>query len=320
VERIDFGGQVAVVTGAGRGIGREYALLLASRGAAVVVNDLGTDVNGRGEDPLVAESVVNEIRAVGGRAVANADDVSTSEGGSAIVDTALNQFGRIDIMIHNAGALHRGKFAEMDIDDVHHVLTTHLMGAFHVGQPAWKAMARNGYGRILLTSSVALFGAPDLTAYSAAKAGCVSLANAMAREAERDHLDIKTNSICPTASTRRAEFSHRPGSMEAAVDATFSDLLDPRNIAPIAAFLVSRQCPVNGTCIKAGGTALSRIFTGMTQGWASGGEPFRIEDVQEHFDEAVDLDGHFLPTSSAHARQLALSASIVGDDESRGRI
>ena len=167
----DFEGQVVAITGAGRGIGREYARLLADAGARVVVNDLGTDVSGEGSDEMVAADVAAELRARGGRAVADDSDVSTPEGGAGIVEAALVAFGRLDALIHNAGTQHVAPYPEMPTDAVQHILGTHLLGAFHVGQPAWRVMAAQGYGRIVLTASVGMLGAPNLSAYAAAKAG-----------------------------------------------------------------------------------------------------------------------------------------------------
>jgi NAD(P)-dependent dehydrogenase (short-subunit alcohol dehydrogenase family) len=306
---IDLTGQVAAITGAGRGIGREYALLLASRGAAVVVNDIGADVTGEGSDQSVAESVVNEIREASGQAVASTDDIASEAGGQAVVDAALDNFGRIDIMIHNAGSLHRAPFAEFPMDAVHKIIATHLFGAFHVGRPSWRAMAAAGYGRMLLTTSVALFGAPDLSAYSAAKAGCVGLARSLALEAERASVDIKVNVIAPTAATRRAAYSHRNDASAASVDEQFGAEMHPRNIAITALPLLAPTCPVNGACIKAGGGVVSSIFSGLTHGWTPDAE-MSPEEVAEHLAEALDQNRHSVPASSAEAREITLTRAL----------
>jgi NAD(P)-dependent dehydrogenase (short-subunit alcohol dehydrogenase family) len=305
---IRLDGQVAVITGAGRGIGREYALLLAGRGAAVVVNDIGADVQGTGSDSSVARAVVDEIGASGGIAAANHSDISTPEGGEDLVAAALDHFGRVDILIHNAGSLHRAPFEEVSIDAATRVLATHLLGAFHVGQPAWRAMLRQRYGRVLLTTSVALFGAPDLTVYSAAKAGCVALARALSLEADRSGADIKVNAISPTAATRRASFSHRNDPGAASVDAAFGDRLHPRNVAAAALPLVAPSCDLNGVCVKAGGGVVASIFSGMTAGWATPDVDTDPEDVQSHLADAMSLEGFSLPKSSAEARAHTLDA------------
>lgn len=149
-----FDGRVAVITGAGRGLGRSYALLLASKGAKVVVNDLGGPLNGDGVDSGPAEAVVQEIRAARGEAVANTDTVATPEGGQAIVQAALDHYGRIDILIHNAGNVRYGSMKEISYEDFNAVLDVHLKGAFHVARPAFPIMCAAGYGRIILTSSI----------------------------------------------------------------------------------------------------------------------------------------------------------------------
>lgn len=304
----DFTGQVAVVTGAGRGIGREYALMLASRGARVVVNDIGADVQGRGTDPTVARSVAAEIELSGRTAVSDPSDVSTVEGGRSLIDHAVDEFGQLDIVIHNAGSLRRAPFSEIDDESLHSVIGSHLLGAFYVGRPAWREMERRGYGRILLTTSVALFGAPDLSVYASAKAACVSLAKSLALEAERSNLDIRANSISPTASTRRSSFSHRNDSEAAKIDEAFGDRMHPRNVAAAALPLVSRECPFNGECLKVGGGSAARIFFGLTTGWASEETYLTPEAVMDRFREIMSVDGYGIPSSSANARERTLAA------------
>ncbi len=317
--RVD--GHVGVITGAGRGIGREYALLLASRGASVVVNDIGADVEGDGFDRSVAETVVAEIEAAGGRAAADSNDVSTAAGGATLVAGAIERFGRVDILVHNAGSLHRAPFEDVSIEAAGKLFATHLLGAFHVGQPAWRSMLATGYGRILLTTSAALFGAPDLTAYSAAKAGCVGLARALALEAERSGLDIKVNAISPTAATRRATFSHSNDREAAAIDAAFGGRLDPRNVAATALPLLSTECPVNGACIKAGGGVVASIFSALSRGWATASDRVEPEEVQARLAAALDVNAFHVPVSSADARAVTLAMArraeeaLVGGDE-----
>lgn len=305
---LDFTGQVAVVTGSGRGIGYEYVRSLASRGASVVVNDIGADVLGHGGDSSVADDVVREIVTAGGAAVASTDDIATSEGGRALIEKAVDAFGRCDIVIHNAGSLTRGSFAEQDLDAVHQVIATHLLGAFHVGQPAWRLMIEQGYGRVLLTSSAALFGAPDLTSYSAVKGGCVSLARALSLEAEGLDADIKVNVIAPTAHTRRSQFSHTNNAAAAHVDAAFGGRMHPANVAAVAMVLVHSSCPISGECVKAGGAAMSRIFTGMTRGWTSPHEQMTPQQALEHLAESALEEGYFRPKSSADTRELVLAS------------
>src|SRR5206468_9238039 len=181
MSELRFDDRVAVITGAGRGLGRSYALLLASRGAKVVVNDLGVSMKGEGVDAGPAEEVVREIKAAGGEAVASTDSVATPEGGKAIIDTAMKRFGRIDILIHNAGNVRRGSLKELSYEDFENVLDVHLRGGFHVVRPAFPLMCKAGYGRIVLTSSInGLYGNPGVVNYSVAKAGMVGLRNVAA--------------------------------------------------------------------------------------------------------------------------------------------
>src|SRR5215470_9070750 len=170
---MDFSGQVAVVTGGGRGMGRTYSLLLASRGAAVVVNDPGFQPGGGEPDASVAAGAVREIEAAGGRAVPSTDSVATADGGAAVVETALRAFGRVDLLVHNAGVVAASTFADQPIEEVLSVLAVHLHGAWHVGQPAWRDMEKRGYGRIVLTTSMAQFGHYRQPAYAAAKTGVI---------------------------------------------------------------------------------------------------------------------------------------------------
>src|SRR5215472_15281587 len=174
MSQLRFDGRVAVVTGAGRGLGRSYALLLASRGAKVVVNDPGASLKGEGGDTGPAETVVREIKAAGGEAVACTESVATPQGGKAIIDTAMDRWGRIDVLIHNAGIVRRGSLKEMTYEDFDAVLDVHLRGAFHVVRPAFPAMCDAGYGRIVLTSSIGgLYGSHGVVNYAAAKAGVI---------------------------------------------------------------------------------------------------------------------------------------------------
>src|ERR1700754_2681291 len=199
-----FDGRVAVVTGGGRGLGRSYALLLASRGAKVVVNDQGGSLSGGGADATPADDVVSEILAAGGEAVASTDSVSTAAGGAAIIDTARERYGRVDILIHNAGIVRRASLREMTYDDFEAVVDVHLRGAFHVVRPAFPLMCDAGYGRIVLTSSIGgLYGNHDVANYAVAKAGVIGLSNVAAIEGAAH--GVTSNVIVPAAVTRMAE-------------------------------------------------------------------------------------------------------------------
>jgi NAD(P)-dependent dehydrogenase (short-subunit alcohol dehydrogenase family) len=298
---LDFTGKVAVVTGGGRGMGRAYALLLASRGAAVVVNDPGVQPRGDAPDASVAAEVVNEIEAAGGRAVAAVDSVATVEGGAAIIDTALDTFGQVDLLVHNAGVVNASTFADQPMDEVLATLNVHLLGAWHVGQPAWRDMEKRGYGRIVLTTSMAQFGHFRQPAYSAAKTGLIGLTKSLAHEARNKELDIKVNAIAPLAGTRLA----RPEAKQA-----WGDLIDPDNVAGVVAYLLSDECPVNGEVVHAGGTHFARGFLAQTRGWKSGSSPLTPEQVRDHFDEAFDLDDFDVPTDANDQMQIVERAVL----------
>ena len=299
---VDFSGKVAVVTGGGRGMGRAYCLLLASRGAAVVVNDPGVQPRGNDPDTCVAADVVREIEAAGGRAVAATDSVATAEGGAAIVETALRAFGRVDLLVHNAGVVTASTFADQPMDEVLNVMAVHLLGAWYVGQPAWLDMEKRGYGRIVLTTSMAQFGHYRQPAYAAAKTGIIGLVKSLAHEARHKELDIKVNAIAPLAGTRLA----RPDAKE-----RWGELIAPENVAAVVAYLLSDQCPVNGEIVHAGGTHFARGFLAQTRGWSSGTSPLTPEQVREHFGEALDLADYHIP-ADANDQMEIVERAVLG--------
>ena len=299
---MDFSGKVAVVTGGGRGMGRAYCLLLASRGAAVVVNDPGVQPRGNDPDASVAADVVREIEAAGGRAVAATDSVATAEGGAAIVETALRTFGRVDLLVHNAGVVTASTFADQPMDEVLNIMAVHLLGAWYVGQPAWLDMEKRGYGRIVLTTSMAQFGHYRQPAYAAAKTGIIGLVKSLAHEARHKELDIKVNAIAPLAGTRLA----RPDAKE-----RWGELIAPENVAAVVAYLLSDQCPVNGEIVHAGGTHFARGFLAQTRGWSSGTSPLTPEQVREHFGEALDLADYHIP-ADANDQMEIVERAVLG--------
>jgi NAD(P)-dependent dehydrogenase (short-subunit alcohol dehydrogenase family) len=299
---VDFSGKVAVVTGGGRGLGRAYCLLLASRGAAVVVNDPGVQPGGDDPDARVAAAVVSEIKEAGGRAVACLDSVATSEGGAAIIETALEAFGQVDLLVHNAGVVTASTFADQPMDDVLATLAVHLLGAWHVGQPAWRDMEKRGYGRIVLTTSMAQFGHFRQPAYSAAKTGIIGLVKSLAHEARQKGLDIKANAIAPLAGTRLA----RPEARE-----RWGELISAQNVAAVVGYLLSADCPVSGEVVHAGGTHLARGFLAQTRGWSSGGTPLTPEQAREHFNEAFDLAGYQIP-ADANDQMEIVERAVLG--------
>ncbi len=281
---LDFSGRVAVVTGAGGGIGRAHALLLASRGAAVVVNDVGADVHGERPSSAAAEAVVGEIRASGGRAVASADSVATSAGGAQLVAAALEAFGRIDIVIHNAGILRDRSFAKLSDDDIESVTAVHLGGAFNVLRPAWPHLKEQRYGRILLTSSASgLFGTFGQANYAAAKTGLVGLMHVLSVEGAPH--GILANALAPTAQTRMTED----------LLGDLADHFDPRHVAAVAAYLVAERCTLTHHILTAGGGRVSRVFIGSTPGWYSGPEIATPEQIEAALPEILSLDAYAVP-------------------------
>ena len=248
-DEIRFDGRVAVVTGAGAGLGRVYALELAKRGAKVVVNDLGGARDGSGKGTSSpADRVVDEIKALGGEAVASYASVATAEGGANIVKGALDAFGTVDILINNAGILRDKSFLKMAPENWQIVLDVHLNGAYNVSRPAFAVMKDKGYGRILMTTSAAgLYGNFGQTNYSAAKMGLVGLMNTLKLEGQK--YDIKVNTIAPVAASRLTEDILPPD---------FLDKLKPELVAPMALYLVSEKCPVSGNVYNAGMGSFNR--------------------------------------------------------------
>jgi len=284
-EPITFDGRVAVVTGAGGGLGREYALELGTRGAMVVVNDLGGAVDGSGASHSAADLVVDQITGSGGEAVANYDSVATREGGEGIIRTALDAFGSVDIVINNAGILRDKSFANITLDEVDAVLDVHLRGAFHVSHPAFKVMKERGYGRFVHTTSASgLFGNFGQANYGAAKAGLVGLSNVLAIEGAK--YNIRSNAVAPTARTRMTEDILGP----------FVEMLDPRLVMPMVLYLCSEQNQYTHEIFTVGGGRFGRVFIGTNAGWFAGqGVVPTVEDVTEHLDEIRDVADYVIP-------------------------
>jgi NAD(P)-dependent dehydrogenase (short-subunit alcohol dehydrogenase family) len=266
-----FDDRVAVVTGAGRGLGRAYALLLASRGAKVVVNDTGGALTGVGTDAGPARQVATEIGAAGGDAVACVESVATAEGGQAIIGAALDHYGRIDILIHNAGNVRRASLKEMSYQDFDAVIDVHLRGAFHVVRPAFPLMCDAHYGRIVLTSSIGgLYGNHGVANYAAAKAGLVGLSNVVALEGAAD--GVLCNVIVPSAVTRMAE----------GLDISAYPPMGTELVAPVVGLLAHETCPVTGEMLVAIGGRVARAVVAETPGVHR--PSWSIEDVAERID------------------------------------
>ncbi len=283
---LNFNGRVAVVTGAGRGMGRAYALLLAERGASVVVNDLGGSMDGDGSDGGPAAAVVAEIEASGGIGVADRSDISTPEGGAAVIDQAIRTFGRIDIVVNNAGIIRWAGLPEADADNLARHLAVHLYGSFNTTRAAWSTMVDQGYGRIVMTASAGMFGLPVNLAYATAKAGVVGLTRSLAT-AGAGH-GIRVNVIAPAAVTRMA------GVPEHKLDEDVGPM-SPRLVAPMAAFLAHEDCPVTGEIYAAGGGRFARIFIACTDGYVAASPAPTIEDVAGHWDRINVTDTYTVP-------------------------
>ncbi len=300
---IRFDNRVAIVTGAGGGLGRVYALELAKRGAKVVVNDLGGAMDGAGEGSArPADKVVEEIRSNGGEAVASYDSVTTPEGGEAIVGKAMAAFGRLDILINNAGILRDKTLTKMGPEDWNAVLLVHLDGAYNVSRPAFLKMRENGYGRIVLTSSSAgLYGNFGQTNYSAAKLALVGFMNTLKIEGEKH--DIKVNTIAPMAATRLTANILPPD---------LAEKLKPEFVAPLVLYLCSDQCPVTGALYNAGMGYYNRaaLMTGPGVQLGRGQEIPTPEEVACNIDRIVSLEGAVeYPNALTVLQALALPAA-----------
>jgi NAD(P)-dependent dehydrogenase (short-subunit alcohol dehydrogenase family) len=274
--QLRFDDRVAVVTGAGRGLGRAYALLLAARGTKVVVNDVGGALDGDGIDTVPAEQVVGEITAAGGKAVACSASVATREGGEAIIKTALEHYGTIDILVHNAGNVRRGSLKDMSYEDFDAVLDVHLRGAFHVVRPAFPVMCEAGYGRIVLTSSIGgLYGNHSVANYAAAKAGVIGLSNVVALEGAVD--GVRCNVIVPAAVTRMAD----------GIDTSAYPPMGADLVAPVVGWLAHESCSVTGELFIALAGRVARAVIAESQGVCR--PSWTVEDVGSHLDAIRDM-------------------------------
>jgi NAD(P)-dependent dehydrogenase (short-subunit alcohol dehydrogenase family) len=283
-----FDGRVAVVTGGGNGLGRAHCLELAGRGAKVVVNDLGGDVSGLGSSDGPAHQVVDEIHAAGGDAVANADSVITPEGGRAIIETALDAFGRVDVLVNNAGVLDTEDLLASTDEHIDRTLDTHLRGAFSVTRPALRVMLDQGYGRIVNTSSGAILGSPAGLAYQSAKCGLVAFTRALALMG-RDH-GVLVNAVLPTAYTRMTDTIPDP-EFKAFMEARFT----PDRVAATVALLAHESFPYTGELFLSGAGRMARLFLGVTQGYIS--DDATAEDFADHMEQIMDTDGFFVPAN-----------------------
>jgi NAD(P)-dependent dehydrogenase (short-subunit alcohol dehydrogenase family) len=296
-----FDGRVVVITGSGRGLGREYALLLGSKGAKVVVNDPGVSVAGEGVDAGPAEEVAREIRALGGEAVSCTDSVATPEGGKAIVQAALDHFGRIDVLIHNAGNVRYGSLEEISHEDFRAVVDVHLMGAFNVVRPAFPIMAKAGYGRVVLTGSIGgLYGTQNVVNYGVSKAGVIGLNNVVALEGADK--GIKSNIILPGAVTRMAD----------GLDTSQYPPMGADLVAPVVGWLAHESCSISGEMLISMAGRVARAYVAETEGVYQ--PSWTIDSVADNLAAIRDTSRQWIlpPVPSGFVDHLQRSFEMVG--------
>jgi NAD(P)-dependent dehydrogenase (short-subunit alcohol dehydrogenase family) len=298
MSQIRLDDRVVVITGAGGGLGRTYALDMARRGAKVVVNDLGGKADGSGAGHSMADQTVKEIRDAGGTAVANYDSVSTPDGGEGVIKAAVDNFGKVDAVVNNAGILRDKTFAKLTPEELGAVLDVHLKGAFYVSQPAFRVMKDKTFGRFVFTSSAAgIFGNFGQTNYGAAKMGLVGLMHVLSVEGAK--YNIKCNAIAPTARTRMTEDLLGP----------LAELVAPETVTPLVTYLCSEECNLTHQIFSCGGGRFARIFVGVTPGWvAPKGAAIDAEDVRDHIDQIRDEHGYVVPDGIGDELRLIMTA------------
>jgi NAD(P)-dependent dehydrogenase (short-subunit alcohol dehydrogenase family) len=289
MSEIRFDERVIIVTGAGSGLGKSHALEFARRGGKVVVNDLGGAVDGTGSGAAAADLVVQEIEAAGGTAVANYDSVSTPEGGEAIVQSAVDNFGRVDVVINNAGILRDRSIVKMTPEEWDGVLDVHLRGAFCVSRPAFRIMKENNYGRFVFTASAAgIFGNFGQSNYGAAKMGLVGLSNVVSQEGFKNN--IKSNVIAPIALTR----------MTTGIMDNLGLKLDPEYVTSMVVYLASEECEQTHEIYSVGAGRYARIFVGLCPGWAdTASDHVSAEGVRDNLEQIRDPGGYSIPANAA---------------------
>jgi NAD(P)-dependent dehydrogenase (short-subunit alcohol dehydrogenase family) len=290
---LNLDGQVAVVTGAGRGIGRGYALLLGELGAKVVVNDNGGATTGLGSDAGPASEVAQEIRDSGGIAVANTNDISTEDGGNGLIAQAVNEFGRIDIVVNNAGNVLWGGMPEVDAAKIEGQFSVHVMGSFHVTRAAWPYMLEQNYGRVVLTSSVGMFGLTDNLGYAIVKSGMLGMAKSMTVGA--GEANIKVNVIAPNAWTR---LGVHPSEEMQGMQRDAPPNMGTELVAPMVAYLCHESCEVSGEAYVAGAGRFARMFVGVTDGYVHAGpDTPTIDDVAKQIAAISDESSYYVPAN-----------------------
>ena len=297
---IDFKGRVAIVTGAGGGLGRQHALALAARGAKVLVNDLGGARDGSGGSVSAAQAVVDEILAAGGEAIANGASVTDFVAVQAMVQQAVDAWGRVDILVNNAGILRDKSFAKMELADFELVVDVHLMGAVHCTKAVWALMNEQKYGRIVMTtSSSGLYGNFGQSNYGAAKMALVGLMQTLSIEGAKN--DIRINCLAPTAATRMTE-----GLMPEAV----LDALQPEAVVPAMLVLAAQGAPTR-TILCAGAGSFEAAHITMTQGVWLGNDALTAERLAEKLAEVTDPAGQTVPQSGTAQGTLEISKAMA---------
>src|SRR5476649_267479 len=279
---VRFDNRVAIVTGAGNGLGRSHALLLASRGAKVVVNDPGGAVDGKGGGHAAADKVVDEIKAAGGIAVANYDSVADAKSAANIVKTAVDSFGTVDIVVNNAGVLRDKTFHNMTTEDFDFVVKVHFLGTAYVTHAAWPILRAKTYGRVVVTSSNSgIYGTFGQANYGGAKLAVVGFMNALRLEGQK--YNIMMNALAPIAATRMTD---------ALMPAPVLEKLKPEYVSPMVAYLCSEQCQRTGDIWSAGGGTFARIEYREAEGLRVNGRPPTVEDVMENIDKIADVSAN----------------------------
>lgn len=314
---IRFDDRVVIITGAGGGLGRGYALDIARRGGAVVVNDLGGTVEGTGSSTMMADQVLDEIGAAGGRAIANYETVATAEGAQNIVAHALEEFGRVDALINNAGNFRLAQFQDSREEDFHSLLSVHLLGSYHMTKAVWPHMRQQGSGRIVFTaSSAGMFGNEEHSAYGAAKAGIVGLMNTLALEGEPH--GILCNALMPNAFSRMTEKAQEHIDREKMAQAgtilsKIQQAMSPEYTTGLAVYLASEQCTSTHSIYSSCAGRMARVFVGVTEGWhGDPGVPATAEDIASNIDQIRDLSADIhLPSRPFEELCIVASAREV---------
>lgn len=296
-----FDDRVAVITGSGRGLGFAYAQLLAGLGAKVVINDNGSSLDGSGNDTSVAQQAVDAIKAAGGEAVACTESVATPEGGKAIIDAALDTWGRIDVLIHNAGNTRFDPLAEITNEAFRALVDVHMLGAFNVVRPAFPHMTKAGYGRVVLTGSIGgIYTMPQTVHYAMSKASMIGLNNAIS--VEGNEFGVKSNMILPGAVTRMSE----------GIDVSQFPPMDPALVAPMVGYLSHEDCAVSAEIYAAVAGRMARVYVTETQGvWH---KDWSIDSVADNLDAIRDPSNTFTfhPAEGGFGAHLGQSFGMVG--------